>query len=57
MRRKINRIGEEGINNFGSKMIISRYNSKLDISYLQLNSRKIKYSDDITFYLSIEIIM
>ena len=31
MRRKINRIGEEGINNFGSKMIISRYNGALDI--------------------------
>ena len=31
MRRKINRIGEEGINNFGSKIIISRYNGALDI--------------------------
>ena len=29
---------------------------KLDIRYLELNSRKIKYSDEITFYLSIEII-
>ena len=31
MRRKINKIGEEGTNNFGSKMIISRYNGALDI--------------------------
>ena len=31
MRRKINKIGEEGTNNFGSKMIISKYNGALDI--------------------------
>ena len=39
MRRKINRIGEEGINNFGSKMIISRYNGALDIDiYISLST-------------------
>ena len=31
MRRKIDRAGEEGTNNFGSKMIITRYNGALDI--------------------------
>ena len=43
-----------------NKVDIDEYKNimyKLDISYLQLNSRKIKYSDEITFYLSIEIIM
>ena len=43
-----------------NKVDIDEYENimyKLDISYLQLNSRKIKYSDEITFYLSIEIIM
>ena len=42
-----------------NKVDIDEYKNimyKLDISYLQLNSRKIKYSDEITFYLSIEII-
>ena len=43
-----------------NKIDIDEYKNiihKLDINYLQLNSRKIKYSDNITFYLSIEIIM
>ena len=43
-----------------NKIDIDEYKNimdKLDISYLGLNSRKIKYSDEITFYLSIEIIM
>ena len=41
-----------------NKVDIDNYKNimyELDISYLQLNSRKIKYSDKITFYLSIEI--
>ena len=28
---RIDRTGEEGVNNFGSKMIISRYNNRFDI--------------------------
>ena len=42
-----------------NKIDIDEYENimhKLDIRYLELNSRKIKYSDEITFYLSIEII-
>ena len=30
-RAKIDRTGEENVNNFGSKMIISRYNNRFDI--------------------------
>ena len=42
-----------------NKVDIDEYKNimhKLDIRHLELNSRKIKYSDEITFYLSIEII-
>ena len=31
MRKKINRTGEEGINNFGSKMVIKEYGSCMNI--------------------------
>ena len=31
MGKKIDRTGEENVNNFGSKMIISRYNNRFDI--------------------------
>ena len=31
MGRKINRTGEEGLNNFGSKMIIKEYRSCMNI--------------------------
>ena len=31
VRQKIDRTGEEGVNNFGSKMIIVKYNNKDDI--------------------------
>ena len=30
-RKRINRTGEEGINNFGSKMVITRYNDAKNI--------------------------
>ena len=31
MGRKIDRTGEKGVNSFGSKMIITKYNNALDI--------------------------
>ena len=43
-----------------NKIDIDEYKNimyELGVNYLKLNTRKIKYSDDITFYLSIEIII
>ena len=31
MKKKIDKVGETNINNFGSKMIITRYNGAIDI--------------------------
>ena len=38
-RKRINRTGEEGINNFGSKMVITRYNDakNIDVYFPEYN--------------------